>query len=84
MAVSLESRVPLIDHRLIEFVWSLPPAIRRGHEPKALLQAVLARYVPPALFDRPKRGFSVPLGQWLSGPLREWAEDLAGAGQARR
>ena len=76
MAVSLESRVPLIDHRVVEFVWSLPPAIRRGQEPKVLLKSVLARYLPLTMFDRPKRGFSVPLGQWLSGPLRDWAEDL--------
>ena len=57
MAVSLESRVPLLDHRLVELVWSLSPAIRHGKEPKALLRSVLARYVPPALFERPKRGF---------------------------
>jgi asparagine synthase (glutamine-hydrolysing) len=76
MAVSLESRVPLLDHRVVEFVWSLPRAIRRGREQKALLKSVLARYLPLALIDRPKRGFSVPLGQWLSGPLRGWTEDL--------
>ena len=76
MAVSLETRVPLLDHRVVEFVWSLPLAIRRGREPKALLKSVLGRYVPLALVDRPKRGFSMPLGQWLSGPLRSWAEDL--------
>lgn len=76
MAVSLEARVPILDHRVVEFVWSLPRAIRRGREPKALLKAVLARYLPLALVDRPKRGFSVPLGQWLSGPLRGWADDL--------
>ena len=77
MAVSLEAREPLLDHRLVEFVWSLPPAIRRGDgSPKALLRAVLERYVPRALVDRPKRGFSVPLGAWLLGPLRGWAEEL--------
>ena len=76
MAVSLETRVPLLDHRVVEFVWSLPRAIRRGREPKALLKSVLERYLPLTLVDRPKRGFSVPLGQWLSGPLRGWAEDL--------
>jgi len=76
MAVSLEARVPLLDHRVVEYVWSLPAALRRGREPKALLKSVLARYLPPSLVERPKRGFSVPLGQWLSGPLRRWADDL--------
>jgi asparagine synthase (glutamine-hydrolysing) len=60
----------------VELVWSLPRSVRRGREPKALLKSVLARYLPLKLVDRPKRGFSVPLGQWLSGPLREWAEEL--------
>jgi asparagine synthase (glutamine-hydrolysing) len=76
MAVSLESREPLLDHRVVEYVWSLPASLRRGRAPKTLLKSVLARYLPLTLFDRPKRGFSVPLGQWLSGPLRPWAEDL--------
>lgn len=76
MATSLEARVPLLDHRVVEYVWSLPVALRRGREPKALLKSVLARYLPPALIERPKRGFSVPLGKWLSGPLRGWADDL--------
>jgi asparagine synthase (glutamine-hydrolysing) len=76
MAVSLEARVPLLDHRVVEYVWSLPTALRRGREPKVLLKSVLARYLPPSLVERPKRGFSVPLGQWLAGPLRSWADDL--------
>jgi asparagine synthase (glutamine-hydrolysing) len=77
MAVSLEAREPLLDHRLIEFVWSLPLKARNGDgAPKALLRSVLSRYVPNTLTDRPKRGFSVPLGDWLSGPLRDWAEHL--------
>ncbi len=77
MAVSLESREPLLDHRLVEFVWSLPDSLRYGsHRYKPLMRAVLTRYVPPSLIDHPKRGFSVPLGDWLKGPLREWASDL--------
>jgi asparagine synthase (glutamine-hydrolysing) len=77
MAVSLKAREPLLDHRLIEFVWSLPLDIRRGNgEPKSLLRTVLERHVPRALTDRPNRGFSIPLGDWLAGPLRDWAESL--------
>ncbi len=77
MAVSLEAREPLLDHRLVEFIWSLPLDIRRGdRRPKALLRAVLDRYLPSSMTERPKRGFSVPLGAWLRGPLREWADGL--------
>jgi asparagine synthase (glutamine-hydrolysing) len=76
MAFALEARVPLLDHRVVEFVWSLPRPIRRAGQPKSLLKSVLARYAPLSMFERPKRGFSVPLNQWLAGPLREWAEDL--------
>ena len=77
MAVGLEARVPLLDHRLIEFAWHLPRdvKIRRG-ESKWLLKQVLYRHVPPALVNRPKMGFGIPLGQWLRGPLRDWAETL--------
>ncbi len=77
MAVSLEAREPLLDHRLIEFVWSLPPALRRGDgTSKYLLRKVLGRYLPADMIDRPKRGFSIPLGAWLRGPLRAWGEEL--------
>ena len=77
MAVGLEARVPLLDHRIFEFAWRLPQAQRVGSGAgKALLRRVLRRYVPAELFERPKQGFGVPLGQWLRGPLREWAEEL--------
>lgn len=77
MAVSLEAREPLLDHRIVDYVWTLPPALRHGeHRPKELLRRVLSRYVPDALTNRPKRGFSVPLDAWLRGPLKPWADDL--------
>jgi asparagine synthase (glutamine-hydrolysing) len=77
MAVSLETRAPLLDHRLVEFSFRLPSAIHlRGGEGKWLLRRVLERQVPRALFERPKTGFGVPVGEWLRGPLRDWAEEL--------
>ncbi len=77
MAVSLETRVPLLDHRVVEFAWRLPSKrLIAGRQGKRPLRAVLARYVPDALVRRPKMGFSIPVGEWLRGPLRPWAEDL--------
>lgn len=77
MAIGLEARVPLLDHRVVEFSWTLPTEfkIRNGVQ-KWPLRQILYKYVPRELVDRPKSGFAIPLADWLRGPLREWAEDL--------
>jgi len=82
MASSLETRVPFLDHRVVEFALATPMGnkIRNG-ESKWLLRRLLNRHLPEASFDGPKRGFTVPLDEWLRGPLRDWAEQLLGPSQ---
>lgn len=83
MDASLEVRAPLLHHEVAEFAWSLPLHHKRvGDEGKRVLKALLAQYVPKSLTERPKRGFAVPLAEWLRGPLRPWAETLISADRA--
>ncbi len=85
MAVGLESRLPLLDHRLVELAWRLPLDVKvRGGQGKWLLRRVLDRYVPPELVQRPKMGFDPPLADWLRGPLRDWGEDLLAPDRLRQ
>jgi asparagine synthase (glutamine-hydrolysing) len=84
MAISLETRVPFLDHRVAELAWRLPLQMKlRAGQTKWALRQVLYRHVPRALIERPKSGFAIPLADWLRGPLREWAESLLDEGGLR-
>lgn len=85
MAVGLEARVPLLDHRVVEFAWSLPPEMKfQQDEGKTILKEILFDFVPRETLERPKTGFGVPIHEWLRGPLRDWAEALLNEDRIKR
>ena len=85
MGIGLETRVPFLDHQLVEFAWRLPlPMKIRNGQGKLILRRILNKHVPKALVDRPKVGFRVPIDSWLRAPLREWAEALLDEGRLRK
>jgi asparagine synthase (glutamine-hydrolysing) len=85
MAASLEGRVPLLDHRVVEFAWRLPLELKiRDGRSKWPLRAIVERHVPRELLERPKQGFGLPIDEWLRGPLREWASELLDAKRLRQ
>jgi asparagine synthase (glutamine-hydrolysing) len=85
MGVALETRVPLLDHAVVEFAWRVPLSMKlRGGQGKWLLRQLLYKFVPRELIERPKSGFDVPIGDWLRGPLRGWAESLLDESRLKR